>query len=427
MISLSFFLISRLFAVASAWQYVFTDSESDVCHEPCFTTDVGAFQTVRTPIWFSQSPRDSFERSKLGAVNGSAWEQWYFETVSESSQGAFVMAFSRDPSYKGLGYGVLRVELIFAWENGTRTTMTEFAEQSRVQDCCGSVRGRWSTQESVYQFDVSADLQTATITLDTPSVSGTVTLKSFGPARYPDGAQWPSRTASTELCPGLHFTEAMTAAHADIDLIVQGSKLSFKGLGGHNHVWAPFDWFTIVLGWDLLRGTAGPYAFTLWNPISKLDGGATYQSAMLLENGKPIFTAALRESHTTSESKMDHVLLRRSYGGNVTTPFGDASSGWEISFVSPSSAARWDFTASHQSQIFEVALGDGKGLVGFTDSIVGGRVDGEQFSGYAIYEQVELPPKMGFAVMFRVWWSHKDLLKTSILGSLWRSILGMLY
>ena len=410
-----------LLSLARSWQYVFTESESNDCLDSCFTTDVGAFQTVKTPIWLSTSPLDSFERSKMSGVNGSAWEQWYFETVSESGKAAFAMSFSRDPSYKSFGYGVLRMELVFAWQNGTRRTMTEFAQHSRVQDCCGDVLGRWTEKDRSYSFRVSADLKTATLQIDTPTVQGSVSLKSFGPARYPDGSIWPSRRASTEVSPYLHFTEPITAAHAQVDFTIEGSRLAFSGLGGHNHFWAAFDWFTVVKGWHQIRGVAGPYAFSVWNPVSKIDAGVPYQSAILIRDGTTIFTTQHRGdlSPTTTGH---HVLLSRAYGGAVHSSTGDESSGWTIEFVALESGKRWRFVTEHQTLVFEMGLGHGTGLAAFTDTVAGGDVEGEQHSGSSICEQVSLPDQIGLGLMLKIWWAHVTLTKASILGSLWRTL-----
>ncbi|KAL1966326.1 hypothetical protein VTN77DRAFT_4679 [Rasamsonia byssochlamydoides] len=417
--------ILLLSSLARAWQYVFTQEESLDCHESCFTTDVGAFETVRSPIWLSTSPLDSFERSKMSAVNGSAWEQWYFETVSESGGAAFAMSFSRDPSYRSFGYGVLRMELVFAWENGTRTTVTDFVEHSRVQDCCGVVQGRWTGKDRSYSFLISADLKQATIMINTPRVKGSVVLHAFGPARYPDGSLRPSRTASTEVCPYLHFTEPITAAKAHVDFSVDGSPLSFSGFGGQNHFWAAYDWFTVVEGWHQIRGTAGPYAFTVWNPVSKFDAGVPYHSALLVENGETIFTAHHRGPAAADETT-DHIVLSKTYDGHVHSSTGDASTGWVLEFVSPSLGKRWKFTTEHQNLVFEMDLGNGTGLAAFTDVIRGGESGQDLHSGYSICEQVLLPEKLGLGLMLKIWWAHVTLTKASILGSLWRTVYATL-
>ncbi|KAF1849256.1 uncharacterized protein K460DRAFT_394123 [Cucurbitaria berberidis CBS 394.84] len=104
----------------------------------CFTKTVGAYQTVKSPIWCSQNPYRSFERSKFSGVNDTAIEKWYFEAVSEAGD-AFIVSLGRDPSYKPFGFGVIPFEMMFVFANGTRHAMSDFASESRIRDCCGEV------------------------------------------------------------------------------------------------------------------------------------------------------------------------------------------------------------------------------------------------------------------------------------------------
>ncbi|KAF2268640.1 hypothetical protein CC78DRAFT_454550 [Lojkania enalia] len=404
-------------SIAYSWQHVFIPSESESCDESCFTTSVKAFQTVKSPIWFSTSPFDSFSRSKMSAVNDSAWEHWYFETVSESGD-VFLTSFARDPSYRLFGNGVLRLELRFAWANGTSVSFVEFVDESMVTDCCGAVRGIWKGKNKTFTFSISSDMKTAIVDLESSSIKGRVRLESFGPSRYPDGSIWPSRTATTQLSPYLHFTEAIVAAHAFVDFTVHGSQLKFRGHGGHIHFWAAFDWFKIVMGWRCARGIAGPYAFQFWHPIPKLDAGNEYQSAMLLENGKPIFTASGALQNIDKDST-NHVIIERENLGIAHSAFVDPSSSWKIDFVAPSSGRRWSFLMKHQTLAMDITFGNASSATYFTDTVVGGEVDGEEHVGYSLSEQAFFPPTLGADFMFQVWSYFLAETKATVMGSLW--------
>lgn len=106
----------------------------------------------------STSPRDHLERPVLSAVNGSAWEQWYFDVVSSSADESLGLCVSRDPSYTILGQGILRVEFFVMLSNGTIIGSTDFSESSRVRDCCGEVHGEWKSEDRTYSFVISKDL-----------------------------------------------------------------------------------------------------------------------------------------------------------------------------------------------------------------------------------------------------------------------------
>ena len=424
MLSVFRFGAALYFAVGvCSWQHVFSESKSDTCHESCFTTDVGAFDIVKSPIWFSTSPRDSFERSKMSAMNDTAWEHWYFEAFSEAGD-LLVTSFARDPSYKLFGQGITRMELRFAWANGSSFAMVETIEKTMVQDCCGEVFGSWTGAGKACTFRISADLKTAAIEFRTPEVEGTVELKSFGPSRYPNGDPWPSTTASTQLIPYLHFTESIIAARAKVDLKVHGSQLKFHGSGGHNHIWAAFDWFTAVQGWRLSRGVVGPYAFSLFHPISKVDAGVEYQSAILLKDGKSVFSAS-GPLNRTSLPTTNHAIIGQSYGGVVKSKFLEHSSGWTLDFVAPATGEKWHFNLEHTSVPMDIQLGAASSASYFIDKVTGGEVGGEQYTGYSLGEQTFFPETLGLDFMYRVWTYFLQETRATVLGSLWSTTLAI--
>ena len=387
---------------ANPWQHVFHENANQNGSDGCFLSRIDAFETVKTPIWLSTSPLDSFERPKMSAVNGSAWEQWYFDSVSSSGKAGFGMAFARDPSYKPFGQGVLRVEVSFVFENGTQVQATDFLAESRVQDCCGEVHGLWNSTDRYYAFHISADLKEATVSIDTPKVKGSFTIHSYSPARYPDGSTHPSTTASTDSCPFLHFTESIPTGAIDFDFLIGGEPLVYSGLGGHNHLWAAKNWFDIVQGWYAIRGNAGPYSWSLWSPTSKINPGVVYPSAFLIHDGEKIFSTQKAGKSDTE----DYMIFGLTFGGSMHSSIGDISTGWTMEFVSPSQNKKWRFETEHNNVAFEMGLGERTGLTAFVDTVEGGEVGGEVFQGVSIGEQVLLPEKFGVWMMAKIWWAH---------------------
>jgi len=353
----------------------------------------------------------------MAAVNDTAWQHWYFETFSEAGD-MFIVSFARDPSYKLFGQGVTRLELRFAWANGTSYSSVESVDETMVQDCCGEVLGSWTATDKTFSFRISQDLKIATIRMDSPRARGTVQLKSLGPARYPSGETWPSRSASTQVSPYLHFAESIVAANAEVDLKIGSSRLEFSGWGGHNHLWAAFDWFTIVHGWRLARGVAGPFAFSLFNPISKVDHGVEYQSAILLKDGEPIFTASgpLQKSFMTGAN---HVSIEQIYGGAVHSKYLEQSSAWTINFFSPESGESWSFVLEHNNLAMDLELGSASSAAYFVDKVTGGEANMEQYKGYALSEQAFFPEKLGLNFMYQVWSYFLLETRASVPGSLW--------
>lgn len=165
-------LLTALFFARKAfqWQYQFTDIDGSDCHKSCFTTEISAFQTVKGPVWMSTSPQDHLERAVLSGVNGSAWEQWYFDVVSSSADQALGLCVSRDPSYTIFGQGILRVEFFVMLANGTVIGSTDFAGSSRIRDCCGEVHGEWKSSDRTYSFSISKDMRRIEASFSRPDI-----------------------------------------------------------------------------------------------------------------------------------------------------------------------------------------------------------------------------------------------------------------
>lgn len=161
---------------------------------------------------FSTSPLDSLVAPRTNSINGTAWEQWYFEGVSASGKEGITVAISRDASYAILGQGNLRVEVDVVWEDGTQFGQVEWMDSSLIENCAGNVRGTWrGPEEREYSFEVAENLKTATVKIKSPAVSGSFFLRSFTPAHYPDGKIFPDASASTQIAPLLHWVEPIPA------------------------------------------------------------------------------------------------------------------------------------------------------------------------------------------------------------------------
>ena len=401
--------------------YSFTDSDNADCNQRCFTTEVSAWQTVKGPVWLSTSPRDHLIRPALSAVNGSAWEQWYFDLVSSTGDQSMGLCVSRDPSYKMFGKGILRVEFFVALSNGTIIGSTDFVDSSLVRECCGEVRGEWASNDRSYSFRVSKDFSRAEAEFNRPDMSGTFSLSAIAKPRYSDGSMWPSDTANHEVSPLLHITEPMPAGDARVSFTLAGASepITWSGIGGHNRIWSSLDWFSIVRGWHNGRARVGPYVISLFEDVSKIDG-QTYQGSVLFKDGEPVLQSKLRGPHSESKDE-DHHLITRRYGGKVHSHWGDTSTGWTLDFVSPSRGKHWRFELEHHTLAFEVDLGPNKGLGGFTDIVSGGEVGGEQYGGgVGVSEQVFLPEAMSIRLMLGLAWQVIATSDTNLLKSIWQ-------
>lgn len=65
-----------------------------------------------------------------------------------------------------------------------------------------------------------------------------------------------------------------------------------------------------------------------------------------------------------------------------------------LEFVSPQKGKTWRFKVEHNRVKFNMGLGSGLGLSGFTARVSGGEVMGEQYQGTGFAEQSALPEKI---------------------------------
>jgi hypothetical protein len=144
---------------------------------PACTTNVATgFESVQGPVNINTSPLDPFEVPKLSAINETAWEYWYFDSVSSDGKSGVAVTFFKDPSVSFLGLGNLRVGLDAVWSNGTKFSTMLFVNESTVTTCGDTTQGVWNTtsQGIIFSFEVSKNLKQVNIV-----VAGPATLRNL--------------------------------------------------------------------------------------------------------------------------------------------------------------------------------------------------------------------------------------------------------
>ncbi|TVY17456.1 Diels-Alderase ccsF [Lachnellula arida] len=351
----------------------------------CTTSLVTGFEAVQGPVTINTSPTDPFEVPKLSAINETAWEYWYFDAVSSDGKSGVAITFFKDPSLAFLGYRNLRVGLDAVWSNGTKFSTVLFVNESTVTTCGGDTKGIWNqTNEGTnFSFQVSKNLKQVDIVVAGPQVSGTFSLKSRDPARYPRGEIVPSSTASLTLGPLIYWNEAIPAGTVHTSLTLGGVPFSFNGIGGHDRNYAPFIWDFIAQHWYWLRIVTGPYTAVYWIWTSAIDG-KTYTTAFLTKDGVEIF--ATTNGIVSWKGKYATMLLQ--YGAGVHGSFADNSTGIALRFVDHDCGKSWHFEIQHQNIAFETPhVGTDNHYSRFVNTASGGQDGEEVWSGVANSEQ----------------------------------------
>ncbi|KAL8837986.1 MAG: hypothetical protein Q9176_005334 [Flavoplaca citrina] len=418
MVPLTFILLVIHFAVGNAnqiSQQPLTDTfpgnwEPELGTGSCTVSHLTAFEQASGPVTFSTSGHDNLDIPRLSSINATSWEQWEFDSVSDTGLAGIMMGFSRDASYAFFGQGNLRVEFYIVLADGSVVQELDYVSESTIEVCPDLIRGVWQSpsKRRTYAFAVTRDMKHAKLTFDSGSVNGSFTITSSAPAHLPNGDIYPSKNArSTELAPKLYMAQPIPGGRTTADLVINKTPVRFTGTGGHVRIWAKDSWFAICGGWHFLRAVAGPYVISYWQPVSRVPGhkGQSYPSAQLFYDGQKVMSTRRRGGKDGSKNlkanQDDHVLFSDETDGEVKGGLAhDPNSGHIIEFVSPSLGKRWLFRVQHMRKQFEMGLGGASGLTGFTNRVAGGEVGGTQYEGRALSEQVLLPEVIA---QWRIW------------------------
>lgn len=409
----SLLILLQIAGTNEIWQQPLTDPlpgswEPRLGSEPCTVSHTTAYEQSDGPVKFSTSGHDNLDSPRLSAINATAWEQWEFDSVSDTGLAGIMMGFSRDASYAFFGQGNLRVEFYIVLSDGSVVQELDYVSESVVEDCGGYVKGTWKGPGRSYSFAVTRDMRHARLAFDSARVTGNVTIAAAAPAHLANGDLFPSRRpGSTQLAPKLYMAQPIPGGRTTTDLTINNNnnkRVRFDGVGGHVRVWAEDGWFNICDGWHFLRAVAGPYVISYWQPVSRILNGTSSYSAQLFKAGEMLVATqrgniqAFNDDETEEE---DHVLFRdEALAGEVAGSLADWSTGHVIEFASPARHLVWRFRVQHLRKQFEMGLGGGTGLTGFTNRVTGGEVGATQYEGRALSEQVVLPKEIA---RWRIW------------------------
>ncbi|KAF9886979.1 hypothetical protein FE257_010720 [Aspergillus nanangensis] len=381
---------------ASAWQpwpeHWLTDNIAQVpLTEVCQSSNLTAFEMAkgRQVVEFGTDPMESFEKPKVPTLNSTAGEQWEFDGVSEDGMQSFVFGFYRDYNYAILGTGNFRLSIEFAFADRTRFYEVYYPSRSVVDHCSVGTRGQWTDEKDGYSFSflVKADMSEAIVVLDSPTVKGTVGMKSRARPLTADGKVWPAQNASTEAVPFYHWSEPIPAGDVEVDVVIRDTPLVWRGMGGHERFWSAFSWFTCLTNLNAVRAMLGPYVLSYFSFTSNIKTGETSQSVVLFKDGIPVFRSLRAEPSDTE----DYALITKTYGGAVTGTLKDKVTGHQLELVSPTNAQHYTFFVEHLNLGFEYILGEGVGGSGFSAVSRGGHVGLSQYQGIALTEALTFP------------------------------------
>ncbi|CAH0055619.1 unnamed protein product [Clonostachys solani] len=339
---------------------------------------------VHGDVELIDDPLRNFDSMMIPVYNDSAIEDWSHDAVS--ADGLTGLAFTSSRGSIGGIPGAQRVFLSVVWPNGTRYMENAFTEESNIESCPDKTIARWfnTTADLEWKFDYTTNFKHTLVTIKSPTVTGTIKMKSLVPPLYPNGLEFPNSNGNTLFAPLLYWVESVPAGTVEANLTILDTPFTLKGFGGRERNWLPLSWADTSASWDMMRGVVGPYRYIGWVHQSKING--TQYSMVLLEGEKVVF----RTQSLTPSDKESWGTITKTYNGTVhlasspndTVKLPESTfSGYTIEMVSPLTGKHWKFNVAFTQTVYWFRAGRSALIGGFTANAKGGLVGGCQYSG----------------------------------------------
>lgn len=313
--------------------------------ESCKISRTAAFEVLDGPNEFSTSPSDDINAVKIHpAINKTNWEQWEFDGLSYTGLSFILVTFSRDYAYHFFGKGILRIEFYITLADGTSIQELDYVQESTVIDCPDFTTGIWNSSDRSYSFHTTKDLKHARLEFDSWRINGSYKLSSTTPPHHADGSAYDAKGSNnknaTEISPGLFYSVPVAGGAVEVEASMpSGRHIGFKGRGGSTRLWAKDSWIKVSESWLAIRAWAGPYTFTYWDVISRVDDGVKYFSAHLFYNDELLVGTQVGNVSDND----DYVLMTTNFDGELAGRFQDKNTGHSFEFGSPTRGKKWSF------------------------------------------------------------------------------------
>ncbi|KAE9570801.1 hypothetical protein CGMCC3_g12996 [Colletotrichum fructicola] len=372
----------------------------------CKEHRIGSDEMVAGDVHFGPRKHDEHPTiGKLSGINSTSWEQWVFDSVSDNGSSGIFLSLGRDASYSFFGQGNLHVEFYALLADGTKIQELAFVDESSIYDCGDFVASTWTSDSHSFEFRVPRETEigaSTTFSVRTPKFHGSFLLAGSAPGHFPDGTLHASPRSSTQVAAGLHMHGTVPAAQVRGNLTIKGRRggpVSYSGMGGHFHLWAIDNWFKIIWGFRIIRGTAGPYSFFYWEPTSRVGGRTPHYTAILFKNGQKLVSTQASGPPINEPPDGDYVkVLATQHGRGARASVAGRSTGHIVEFSS--AGKQWRFELEHQYVQVQMPFGRDTGLAVFTNRVFGGETGGCQYLGSAFSEEAEFPEELA---RWKIW------------------------
>ncbi|RPD54042.1 hypothetical protein L227DRAFT_604267 [Lentinus tigrinus ALCF2SS1-6] len=322
-----------------------------------------------------------------------ATEWWWVQAGAPAAEGEFPPSL-HVTFYQGYPISALRevagganapenyIVINGAFPNGTVFAYNLVASSSLVTSSGGVISGNWNGAGSF-----TNSLSKFTLTLDSPEVTGTLSITSNAPHHFgcnttagpyftsaiPSGA---SLNAAEEIFYNqLGWATSQPGGSASVDVTLDGTRFKFHGQGYHDANWMPQPIDKFIDDWYFLDAQVGPFDLSaVWAKIS----GATreFTTGFLQRDG-----VILQNQCSVLGSKTDDFVTITPYGLGFDEPSGvNVMKGFILEYTL-ADGDEYRFNVSGESLVLDQSI-----YHRWVGPAVGGRVGGKQYSGIVMYD-----------------------------------------
>ncbi|KAJ7614743.1 hypothetical protein DFH06DRAFT_1286249 [Mycena polygramma] len=219
-----------------------------------------AFSNARSHAQFT-SGLTGLDAPKVHPMNDSAFDWWYFDVVSTdpaSFASAVVVFYAATPTaVPGQApNSTLSVNVWLTFPNGTQIFAQPQANAATVMAEGDFSSGDWHGSGLAWRYAPKSG--SYEILVDAPDIQMKGRIN-FQPVR------------NMEVGPHIGWANAVPDAASTVDLIVNGTKLSFSGAGYHDKNWSDLPLVSNLASWYWGHGRIGPYSI-VWFDFLALNG-----------------------------------------------------------------------------------------------------------------------------------------------------------
>ncbi|KAJ5365554.1 Hydroxyneurosporene synthase [Penicillium concentricum] len=285
------------------YRYAGRDSRSGSYHIP--NTIQNGTSKVRFDVPTPETTLDaetlfSLDAPQIDPINGSVFDWWYFDVVSEENPDDslvitfFTSSMNAFPFLRANESSILNVWIWASFANGTHYEDTIPATVATVAGADGAgtnSSGNWSSTgfswnaltENLSQYEVI-------IASEKLQVEGRLTLTSRAPYHLPCGIQ--AGRSQLEIAPHIGWVNLVPDAVGEVDMKIHGSTLKFRGIGYHDKNWSDRPFVDSVQSWYWGHGRLGPYSIVWFSYLAMNDTtNATYVSSYVAKDGELLVSA----------------------------------------------------------------------------------------------------------------------------------------